>query len=398
MVRIAYFDCPSGISGDMCLGALVAAGVPLGAIAEPLKQLGLQQEYTLSAIPVQKLGQAATQVEVRLTTVAGQAHRHLAEIEALIQNAAFPQRIEQRSLAIFRILAAAEAAVHGVTVEQVHFHEVGATDAIVDVVGTCLGLEWLGIEQIYCSALPTGGGTVKAAHGRLPVPVPAVLQLCQQRQVPLYSNGIETELVTPTGAAIVVALAQQFGPPPRLRLERVGLGSGQRDLPIPNLLRLWLGDMETDTARETVAILETQIDDLDSQALAYAQEQLRQAGALEVYSGAIAMKKNRLGQLLTVLCPPERVPDCEAILFRDTSTLGIRYRLEQRRILQREIRSVTTPWGKVRLKIAWDCSPEDPLQVQPEYDDCARIAREQALSLATVRQAVLTIWQAQDRG
>jgi hypothetical protein len=238
---------------------------------------------------------------------------------------------------------------------------------------------------------------VKAAHGRLPVPVPAVLQLCQQRQVPLYSNGIEAELVTPTGAAIVVALAQQFGPPPSLRLERVGLGSGQRDLPIPNLLRLWLGEAELPQGRETIAVLETQIDDLDPQTLAYAQEQLRQAGALEVYCGAIAMKKNRLGQQITVLCYPEQAATCEAILFRETSTLGIRSRLEQRRILQRDIQTVPTPWGDVRLKLAWDGDPRCPLQVQPEYEDCARIAREQALPLSEVRQTVLALWQKHHR-
>jgi uncharacterized protein (TIGR00299 family) protein len=397
MGRIAYFDCPSGISGDMCLGALVSAGVPLGAIAQPLTQLGLEQEYTLSEIPVCKQGQAATQVQVGLTAAAGQAHRHLSEIEALIQRANLPRRVEQRSLAIFRALAQAEATVHGVTLEQVHFHEVGATDAIVDVVGTCLGLEWLDVEAVYCSPLPTGGGMVKAAHGRLPVPVPAVLQLCQQRQVPLFSNGIEAELVTPTGAAIVIALAQQFGPPPSLRLERVGLGSGQRDLPIPNLLRLWLGEAEVSQGRETIAVLETQIDDLDPQTLAYAQEQLRQAGALEVYSGAIAMKKNRLGQQITVLCYPEQAAACEAILFRETSTLGIRSRLEQRRILQRDIQTVPTPWGDVRLKLAWDADPRCPLQVQPEYEDCARIAREQALPLSDVRQTVLALWQKHHR-
>ncbi|MEM9903795.1 MAG: nickel pincer cofactor biosynthesis protein LarC, partial [Cyanobacteria bacterium P01_D01_bin.44] len=211
MGKIAYLDCPSGISGDMCLGALLDAGLPVAALETGLANLGLSAEYTLAIASVQRCGQAATQLTVELLT---KTHpRHLPEIEQLILKGALPEQVTNWSLAIFHKLAAAEAAVHGIPPEQVHFHEVGATDAIVDIVGTCLGLNWLGVEAIYCSALPTGGGTVWAAHGQLPVPAPAVLKLMTLAQVPIYSNGIEKELVTPTGAAIATTLAQQFGPP-----------------------------------------------------------------------------------------------------------------------------------------------------------------------------------------
>jgi pyridinium-3,5-bisthiocarboxylic acid mononucleotide nickel chelatase len=306
MAKVAYFDCPTGIAGDMCLGALVDAGLPLDYLVPHLDRLGIQGEYQLRAETVQHNGQRATKLHVDLlkephshethahahaevhhgathgghtahshTTHShnGETHshshethshngkthshethshethshethsptRHLPEIEQMILGANLPDRPTQWSLAIFRALAAAEGAVHGIPPEQVHFHEVGAVDAIVDIVGTCLGLDWHNIEQVYVSPLPTGGGTVWAAHGRLPVPVPAVLKLFEMGRVPVYHNGIDRELVTPTGAAIAITLAQAFGPPPAMQLEKTGLGAGTISLPIPNILRLWIG-------------------------------------------------------------------------------------------------------------------------------------------------------------
>ncbi|MGH2415233.1 MAG: nickel pincer cofactor biosynthesis protein LarC, partial [Microcystaceae cyanobacterium] len=229
MKKFAYLECPTGIAGDMCLGALVDVGVPLEYLIEQLKSLGIEQEYHLSAEKVHRQGQLATMVHVVLHNSENHHHshhhkhqasaRHLPEIEKLIKQATLPLRVCEWSLKIFHQLAIAEGAVHGIEPEKVHFHEVGATDAIVDIVGTCLGLDWLGIDELYCSAMPTGGGTVKAAHGRLPVPVPAVLKLWESRQVPVYSNGIEQELVTPTGAAIAVTLAANFGSPPAMKIE-----------------------------------------------------------------------------------------------------------------------------------------------------------------------------------
>lgn len=254
MTKIAYLDCVTGIAGDMCLGALVDSGVPLEYLIEQLKGLNIDHEYELSQEKVQRNGQQATKVHVRLLKDDDHEHhhhhhtpaRHLPEIERMIQDANLPSRVTQWSLDIFRRLAIAEGAVHGVSPEKVHFHEVGATDAIVDIVGTCLGLDYLNIETLYCSALPTGAGTVWAAHGRLPVPVPAVLKLWESRQVPVYSNNIQKELVTPTGAAIAVTLVKSFGQPPSMILEKVGLGAGSQNLLLPNILRLWIGENVTE--------------------------------------------------------------------------------------------------------------------------------------------------------
>jgi len=389
MPKLAYFDCPTGIAGDMCLGALVHAGVPLDYLRDRLAGLGLADEYEVRAETVQRRGQAATKVEVELRRDRPAPARHLPEIEGLIGSANLPPRARDWSRQVFRNLAQAEAAVHGQPIERVHFHEVGATDALVDIVGTCLGLDWLGIDALDCSALPTGGGTIQTSHGRLPVPVPAVLQLWQQRQVPIYHNGIERELVTPTGAALMVTLARQFGPPPPLQLQRVGLGAGTAELPLPNLVRLWVGESGdaagTGAIAETVTVLETQIDDQTPQGLAYAMEQLFAAGALDVWTQAIAMKKSRLGTLLTVLCPPERAAACEAALFRETTTLGIRRRQQERLALRREFQTVETPYGTVAVKLGyWQ---GQIVNMQPEYEDCARLARQAGVPLSAVQTA-----------
>ncbi|MFZ9739634.1 MAG: nickel pincer cofactor biosynthesis protein LarC [Prochlorotrichaceae cyanobacterium] len=454
-MKIAYFDCPTGIAGDMCLGALIHAGVPLEYLEESLAKLGITEEYTLSLETVQRRGMAASKLQVNLK-VSNPPVRHLATIETLIGNAHLPPVVEAWSLAIFRKLALAEAAVHGSTPEAVHFHEVGATDALVDIVGTCLGLHWLGIEAVYCSALPTGGGTVRAAHGRLPVPVPAVLQLWQMGQVPIYGNEIDRELVTPTGAAIVVTLAKQFGPCPPLCLHQVGLGAGNRELPLPNILRLWVGNtpefrgnpvadsvhhhhhhadhhpdssphhhhhahqtadsapdpddrFEQDQTHphdhealsptpETIVQLQTQLDDLNPQILGYLFDRLLALGALDVFTTAIGMKKSRPGILLTVICHTAQVKACEALIFQETTTLGIRRSVQDRQILQRRLESVNTPYGAVRVKVAWqaeDPYPSSLLNVQPEYEDCATIARDQRIPLMQIHQAALSAWHSQ---
>lgn len=402
MSRLAYFDCPTGIAGDMCLAALIDAGVPLQYLQTQLARLGLAQEYALDQETVQHQGQRATRAIVTLQPQpAPDPHhhsaRHLPEIEQLITAANLPTQTTQWSLAVFRQLALAEAAVHGVTPEQVHFHEVGAVDAIVDIVGTCLGLEWLGVSQIYCSALPTGGGTVRAAHGHLPVPVPAVLQLWQQRQVPVYDNGIQRELVTPTGAAIATTLATGFGPPPPMTLERVGLGAGTLELPIPNILRLWLGTSTVvaapDPGQEMIGVLETQIDDLSPQAIGYTFDALYAVGAVDVFTQAIGMKKSRPGVLLTVICPPEKIPACEAVLFQETTTLGIRRSLQQRTALQREIQTIQTALGPIQIKIAF--RGDIIINVQPEYEDCANLARIHQVSWREVHQLALQSWHQQ---
>lgn len=437
MTKIAYLECPTGIAGDMCLGALVSAGVPLDYLIEQLARLGIAREYQLREERVYRNGQQATKVhvdllqtihtpsvtaemaqqEARNLTTPGDpevtsAHhhkhdrehhhhshaptRHLPEIERLITSAQLPKRAETWSLAVFRKLAEAEGAVHGIAPEKVHFHEVGATDAIVDIVGTCLGLDWLRIDHLYCSPLPTGGGTVWAAHGRLPVPVPAVLKLWESRQVPVYSNGIEKELVTPTGAAIAVTLATDFGKPPTMTLQCVGLGAGSSNFAIPNILRLWIGKGSTSyhpssTSVETIAVLETQIDDLNPQAIAYTFDALFAAGALDVFTQPIGMKKSRTGILLSVICHPKDRQACEAVIFRETTTLGVRISTQQRSILNREIQSVPTQFGEVRVKVARD-GAGNITNVQPEYEDCTKIAQLHNHPWREIHRQVLQAW------
>ncbi|MFB8787585.1 MAG: nickel pincer cofactor biosynthesis protein LarC [Potamolinea sp.] len=457
MAKVAYLDCPTGIAGDMCLGALISAGVPLEYLTQNLKKLGIDQEYCARVESVYHNGQLATKVHVDLFNKSDASHnpdlghehdhphdhkhnhsstitphsqhhthhnpsRHLPEIERLITAANLPPRATEWSLAVFRKLAEAEAAVHGIPPEKVHFHEVGATDAIVDIVGSCLGLDWLEIDQLFCSALPTGGGTVWAAHGRLPVPVPAVLKLWESRQVPVYSNGISRELVTPTGAALVVTLATKFGPPPAMTIERVGNGAGSLQLPIPNILRLWIGEegdwginntsvspvrqnerlgnvssssiLPQSSQLETISVLETQIDDLSPQAIGYVFEALFKAGAVDVFTVPIGMKKSRLGVLLTVICHPVDLEACEAILFRETTTLGVRRMTQQRAILPREIQRVQTQYGEIRVKVAWsnNLSKKTITNVQPEYEDCAELARANNLPWREIHQLAIQAW------
>ncbi|AFZ48912.1 nickel pincer cofactor biosynthesis protein LarC [Dactylococcopsis salina] len=386
MTKVVYFDCPTGIAGDMCLGALVDAGFPMDYLTSELKRLGLSSEYQLSADSVSHNGQVATKVEVTVSST-HPPHRHLPDIEALIKNANLPNQVERWSIAVFKQLAIAEGKVHGVSPDQVHFHEVGATDAIVDIVGTCLGLHWLGIETIYCSAFPTGGGTVKASHGELPVPVPAVIKLWESRNVPIYSNGINKELVTPTGAALMVTLATRFGRFPEMTVEKVGLGGGNRRLSLPNILRLWVGESIEQESLETVAVLETQIDDVSPQVLAYCCDLLFNVGALDVFTQGVTMKKSRLGTLVTVICPVAKVPDCEEILFRETSTIGIRRQFQQRNALKREIQEVETGFGKVRVKVAF--FRDKVINRQPEYEDCLKLAQKHKIPLLEVQKAVL---------
>lgn len=443
MNKIAYFDCPTGIAGDMCIGALVHAGVPLDYLIEKLNLLGISTEYQLRTELVHRNTQQATKFYVDLAAdlslkpenpatdftldpsetesptfeghhhhhhgeehshshgeadaeISHTHHRHLPEIEQIIVSAKLPPRVEAWSLAVFRKLAEAEGAVHGIPPNEVHFHEVGATDAIVDIVGTCLGLDWLDIQEFYFSAMPTGGGTVKAAHGKLAVPTPAVMRLWETHRVPVYSNGIDRELCTPTGTAIACTLATGFGPPPPMQIQAIGLGAGSRNLAIPNILRLWIGEKSfvgkenLTNDREAICVLETQIDDLSPQAIGYVFDALFAAGALDVFTAPIVMKKSRLGVLLTAICHPEFQDACEAVIFRETTTLGIRRSTQQRTILHREIQKVQTEYGEVQIKVAK--SGQTIANVQPEYEDCASIARVKNISWREVHRLALQSW------
>ncbi|MCC5898538.1 MAG: nickel pincer cofactor biosynthesis protein LarC [Phormidium sp. BM_Day4_Bin.17] len=402
--RIAYFDCPTGIAGDMCLGALLDAGVPLEYLEQQLAGLGLGGAFRLRTERVQRQGQDGLKLHVELSqdaddspTADGHHHhhhgtRHLPEIETLIQGANLSQRARDWSLKVFRRLADAEGSVHGISPDRVHFHEVGAVDAIVDIVGTCVALDWLGVDRIFCSALPSGGGTVKAAHGRLPVPVPAVLNLLEMRGVMLYDNGIHRELVTPTGAALMVTLAESFGQVPAMRLQQTGLGAGTQELPIPNLLRLWVGETEESLwGSDRVCVLETQLDDTTPQVIGYTCDRLFEVGALDVFTQAVQMKKSRPGVLLTVICPPDQQRLCETVIFQETTTLGIRQTLQPRSVLKRHLDTIDLEGQTVRLKIATDATGAI-LNVQPEYEDVAAIARKQQRPWSQVQQQALQAW------
>ncbi|MEN9204335.1 MAG: nickel pincer cofactor biosynthesis protein LarC [Thermostichales cyanobacterium SZTDM-1c_bins_54] len=382
-MKIGYWECSAGIAGDMCLGSLIGCGVPLEYLNRHLRSL-LGEELVLRVETVQRGRQTALQVVV---DVLGEQHhhRHWQQIQRLLETADLPPLSKANSLRVFQILAEAEAKVHQMPVEKVHFHEVGAVDAIADIVGTCLGLEWLGIEKLICSPHPIGGGTVQAAHGIMTVPVPAVVQLWETFQVPLYSNGIEAELVTPTGAALAVGLAQSFGSLPPMQVQQIGRGAGSRELPIPNVLRLWVGESTGIPIQETVTVLETQIDDLNPQVIAYTCEQLLALGALDVFTQGITMKQGRPGTLLTVVCHPDLTQACQDLIFRETTTLGIRRRQEHRTVLEREILAVATPYGSIPVKIARQHG--QVINIQPEFRDCAALASRHHLPVQTIWQA-----------
>ncbi|MGC8838089.1 MAG: nickel pincer cofactor biosynthesis protein LarC [Anaerolineae bacterium] len=390
--RIAYLDCYSGISGDMFLGALVDAGLTPEALEAGLRTLPLHG-YTLRCERQVRGGVSGTRVHVTVEE-AEQPHRHLADIEAIVDGSGLPEPVRERARAVFRRLARAEARVHNVPVEEVHFHEVGAVDAIVDVVGTVLGLHLLGVAEVYSSPLPLGSGFVRTAHGELPIPAPATLALLAEAGAPTTPiPPAQAELVTPTGAALAVELAR-FGRP-AMHLEALGYGFGQRDLPWPNALRLWLGRA---MAEETWALdadmailLECNLDDLPGQNVAFAMEEALREGALDAWLTPIQMKKGRPGVLISVLARPEDAPRLARRLLEETSTLGLREAWVHRWKAGREQITVDTPWGPVRVKCkrlgeqVWD--------VWPEYEDCAAVARAAGVPLArvqrTARQAAL---------
>jgi uncharacterized protein (TIGR00299 family) protein len=363
-MRICYLDCFSGVSGDMLLGALADAGADAGEIRGHLGRLGVEG-LAVGFEKTSRRGIAATRLTVQAPDE--KQHRHLSHIEKIIGAAGFAPRVEERSLAVFRRLGEAEAAIHGVPVEKVHFHEVGAMDSIVDIVGTCVALELLDIDEIHCSALNTGSGTVDCDHGTLPVPAPATAALLAGK--PVYARGPAVELTTPTGAAVVAALAAGFGPMPPMRLTAIGYGAGGRDFPEhANVLRVLVGERSGAAEANSVSVIEANIDDLSPQVLAYASERLLEEGALDVSLQPLLMKKGRPGTLLRVIARPEDQETLAQLVFDETSTLGLRIYPAERRVQAREMVEVETPHGKVRVKVAETGS------FAPEYEDCRRLA------------------------
>jgi uncharacterized protein (TIGR00299 family) protein len=385
-MKLAYFDCFSGISGDMTLGALVDAGLPLDQLRSGLESLDVPG-WQLSAEKVWKNGMAATRVKVQ--TEDQSKHRSLRAILEIIEKSQLSSAVRHRAAEIFTSLGEAEARVHDVPLEKVHFHEVGAVDAIVDIVGAAIGFEALGVQKFACSALNIGGGTAKMAHGTLPVPAPATARLLQGK--PTYSTGVHTELVTPTGAAIVATLCEQFGPQPPLSVGAIGYGAGTADLEgQPNVLRIMIGDSLEKALPgfdEEISVLEANLDDMNPQIYGYFSEKAFTAGALDVYTTPVQMKKNRPGTLLTVLCKPQDAVALTSLIFAETTTFGVRSYPAQRRILPREHVSVSTSFGEVRVKLSRVNGRI--LQVTPEYEDCRRLAEEHNVPLQRVIREAL---------
>ena len=388
-MRIAHFDCFSGISGDMTLGALFDAGVPTEPVLAGIASLGLPIEVHIHRI--RKAGFAATLVEI--DTPPQQAHRHLADIERIVSAGTLTPKQRQLALDIFRRLAHAEATVHGGPPEMVHFHEVGALDSIADIVGAAIGLDLLGVDKFTSGSVPTGTGTVKCAHGIMPVPTPGTAELL--RGVPLRPFNVAGELTTPTGAAILTTVVKEWTDTPAMTIEKIGVGAGQKDfVGHPNILRLFVGTASVQHPTRLVGadvdrvwVLETNLDDIPGEAIGHAMERLFEAGALDVFTIPLGMKKNRPGVLLSVIASEDRVAALEEIVFRETRTFGIRRHHVERDKLHRQPTTVDTRYGPVLGKLGW-LEGRPPI-FTPEHDSCARIARESNVPLADVRQAAI---------
>jgi uncharacterized protein (TIGR00299 family) protein len=388
-MKLAYFDCFSGISGDMTLGALVDAGCAVEHLRAELR--GLQVPgWELTAEKVWKNGMAATYV--RVVTEDQSKHRSLSAILEILEKSQLAAGVRERAGAIFRKLGEAEARVHDVPLEKIHFHEVGAVDAIVDIVGACIGFQALGVEKFACSALNVGGGTAKMAHGILPVPAPATANLLQGK--PTYSNGVQKELVTPTGAAIVATLCDSFGPQPAMSVSAIGYGAGRAVL-VGQPIVVWIlvgeevGAVKGAQAEacatgfdEEISVIEANLDDMNPQIYGYFLEKALGAGALDVYTTPVQMKKNRPGTLLTVLCRPQDTNTLMTLIFAETTTFGVRSYRAQRRVLPREWVNVGTEFGDVRIKVSRVNGRI--LHVAPEFEDCRKLAVEKNVPLQRV--------------
>lgn len=379
-MKLAYFDCPSGAAGDMILGALVDAGCSLDALRDLLAALPLGG-YRLEAKEVRRGAFRATKVDVEIDARRQPSPRSLPEILELIDQSALPDPVKRDASRIFTRLGEAEAKVHGTRPDQVHFHDVGAVDAIVDVTGAVAALHLLGIEAVHVSALPLGGGIVEGPHGKIPIPGPGTAELL--KGFPIYDNGIKAELVTPTGAAILTTLAVSAGSMPRMTVERVGYGAGSMELPIPNLLRCFVGEGESAAGgTETVVQIETTIDDMSPQLYEPLMERLFEAGALDVFLTPVIMKRGRPGVVVTALCEPTKVADLSAVLFQESTTIGVRWTEYRRARLERECVTLQTAYGPVGFKLSW--LGGRIVTVTPEFSEISRIAREKGLPVREV--------------
>lgn len=375
-MKIAYFDCFAGISGDMTLGALLDAGADEGRFRTELGKLeGI--EFDLQITKVVKQGIQAT--DVRVVTGHEHHHRNLKDITEIINSSALSETIKARAIGIFTRLAEAEGAVHGTSAEEVHFHEVGAVDAIVDIVGSAIGIELLSVEEVFASPLPMGHGFVEVAHGKIPLPAPATVELL--KGVPVYDAKIEGEMVTPTGAAIIRTLATSFGEIPAMKIESIGYGAGKTEFPFPNVLRLMIGEV-SDLQYGQVSIVETNIDDMNPEFYDSVMERLFKAGALDVYLTPIYMKKNRPANLLTAICPHEKTAEVSRAILEETTTFGVRVSSASRLCLERKWETVATKYGEIRIKLG--LMDGEVVTASPEYEDCRKAAEAHGVPVKQV--------------
>lgn len=398
-MKAIYLDCFSGISGNMLLGALIDAGVPEDKLRAELAKLPIDG-YELVIDRVVKAGISAVYVDVQLDHHHHDhndeydhhhhhhEHRHLPDIIDIIDNSSLDVKVKETSKKVFRRLAEAEAKVHGTTINQVHFHEVGAVDTIIDIVGTIWSLDFLGIEQVYTSKIHTGFGFIKCSHGIMPIPAPATAELL--KGIPYYEGSVERELVTPTGAAIIATLGLGYGSmPPNFRSTKIAYGAGTWDLDMPNVIRLHIGDIVEKAVQTELIVVEANIDDLNPQVYEYAMDMLLKIGACDVWLTPIVMKKSRPATLISVLINRQDLDKVCSILFSETSTIGVRYYPVERKVAQREFETINSPWGTVQVKVSsYDskiCS------ISPEYNDCRRLAEEYFVPLKKVQQVVIDL-------
>ena len=377
-MKIAYFDCFSGASGDMILGSMIDAGLSSQRLREELKRVSMPS-VGLNVRKVVKGGISATRVVV-VGRKEERFHRNLNEMVKILERSHLDSEVKKKSIKVFQGIASVEAKIHRKREEDIHFHEVGGLDSIVDIVGSIWGLRQLGIDDLYVSKVNVGTGFVKCEHGILPVPAPASLALMKGK--PIYSSGVETELLTPTGAALLTSLGSHFGQMPPMKVEKIGYGAGRTELPHPNVLRLLIGTPARISGQEKVAVVETNIDDMNPQIYEYVMERLLEMEVQEVYLTPILMKKNRPATLLTIICPSEKLPSVTEFLLRETTTLGLRWHEEERSRADREIIALQTKYGRIRFKLArWEGRM---VNLSPEYEDCKRLALKKRVSLKEV--------------
>ena len=384
-MKTAYLDCFSGISGDMFLGALLDTGLPFEALESALRTLPLEG-YTLETQREERGHLFGTRFVVDVDT-GKQIGRGIQDIKEIIQAGRLSDDIKYKSIEVFEAIALEEGKIHNRPMEEIHFHEVGATDSIIDIVGTFFGLEFLDIGFITASALPLGSGFTETAHGRIPLPAPATVALL--KGVPVYDSGLKYELVTPTGAALVKALADSFGMMPPMIVEKVGYGVGGRNLPDrPNLLRILLGRNQPEDQIETIVLLEANLDDTNPEWMGFIMDRLFEAGALDVVFCPVQMKKNRPGTLLQVMGFPQQLDELMDILFRESTTLGVRFRYSQRKVLERSVDEIDSPWGRILVKKV--SRPDGSFFFHPEYEACKQIAEKNGIPIREIYYWVIS--------